>query len=167
LPISLDLDRELRLWLEAYQEACGPLRDDWFLTPARHRGLDGPTREVSKLKPNQQMIYHTALRIVHQGLARIGMDEKGAGTHTLRRSTGRAVFDAAVEDGDARAIHIARELLGHKNVAMTEVYIGTNVEKQRLNDTMRGQAFLSRRSGTTDSNVVSLADARRRKGSGT
>ncbi len=166
LPISLDLDRELRLWLEAYAAACGPLRPDWFLTPARHRGLGTGGTTMDKIKPNQQMLYTTALRIVHIALARIGQDEKGAGTHTLRRSSGRVVYETARADGDPTAIHVAREFLGHRNVGQTEVYVGTSNDKHRLEQAMRGKAFLSRKSGTSDNNVISLSEMRRRKNGG-
>ena len=165
LPITQELSVELMKWLTEYCRATGVApHPDWYLVPARHRGIDGfRGPEKSVLKPTEQMGYHTALRIVHRALERLGMDHPGAGTHTLRRSAGRAVFDAGVEEGDARAIHVARELLGHAHVTQTEVYLGTSVERQALEDRMRGKSFLTRKVEPTD-NVVSLAAHRRARG---
>lgn len=163
LPITQELSVELMKWLTEYCRATGAApHPDWYLVPARHRGIDGfRGPEKSVLKPTEQMGYHTALRIVHRALDRIGMDHEGAGTHTLRRSAGRAVFDTGVEEGDARAIHVARELLGHAHVTQTEVYIGTNVEKAALEARMRGKSFLTpKRPASAD--VVSLDEMRRK-----
>lgn len=168
LPITADLDRELRRWLSAYQEECGVLHPDWFLVPARHRygwfiTPDGRRDDGAiVLRPANQMCYQSALRVVHAQLERIGKDQPGAGLHTLRRSSGRAVFEAGVRDGDARAIHVAREFLGHQNVAMTESYIGTNHERKALDDRMRGREFLATKRDDV-ATVTSLAEARRRR----
>lgn len=164
-PITLELDRELRTWLTYYQNECGPLDPGWYLTPARWRlgraapvgGFEG---SVTVLRPTEPV--GRPIRVVHQALERIGLDSEGAGFHTLRRSSGRAVFEAAVADGDARAIHVAREFLDHSNAAMTELYIGTNHEKQRLEETLKGRAFLTRKAPDT-TKVISLDEMRRRK----
>ena len=165
-PITLDLDIELRRWFKHYQDECGPLQPDWYLAPARWRlGRVGPTGSfdgsISVLRPTEPV--GRPLRAVHQALEAIGLDEKGAGFHTLRRSSGRAVFEAAVADGDPRAIHLAREHLDHSSVMLTESYIGTTHEKQKLNETLKGRAFLTKQSADTASVVVSLAEARRRR----
>ncbi len=168
LPITADLDRELRRWLGAYQAECGNLHPDWYLVPARVRygwyiTPDGRRDDGHMvLRPTDQMCYQSALRVVHQGLQRIGCDEPGAGLHTLRRSSGRAVFEAGVSDGDARAIHVAKEFLGHTNVSMTETYLGTSHERQALQGRLQGREFLTRKTEGVAA-VVSLAEARRRK----
>lgn len=164
-PITLELDRELRAWLTYYAKECGPLQPHWYLTPARWRlgraaplgGFDGT---LTVLRPECPV--GRPIRVVHQALERIGLDSEGAGFHTLRRSSARAVFDQAVADGDARAIHIAREFLDHSSVVLTEGYIGTNAEKQRLEETLRGKAFLTKRVSESTS-VVNLADHRRKR----
>lgn len=167
LPITLDLDVELRRWLAYYQDQCGPLQADWFLCPARYRFgwfVDPATGErdddTSVIRPTVSV--GRPVRIVHAGLARLGLDAKGEGFHTLRRSSGRAVFEAALEDGDPRAIHVAQAFLQHENAAMTQHYIGTSHERQRLDETMRGQAFLTRRNAGSGA-VVSLDAARRKR----
>jgi integrase len=169
MPMPSELEAELRSWREVYAQECGPLHPDWFLLPARARygWYTDPTtgrRDDNKsvLRPTVEMCYQTTLRIVHKTLARLGLDGPGEGLHTLRRSSARAVFDAVADDGDARAIHIAREFLGHTNVAMTEHYIGTSHERKQLDDRMKGKAFLAA-SRPESSNVVDLAALRRRK----
>ena len=34
MPLSSELDMEMRRWLRAYQDECGPLDKNWFLVPA-------------------------------------------------------------------------------------------------------------------------------------
>lgn len=155
LPITADLDRELRRWFVAYAELCGPLEQDWYLVPARPRG--GWHDEVIPTKPAGRIV-----RIAHAALAGIGVDEKGEGMHTFRRSAGRAVFETAIADGDPRAIYLTQAFLDHADPAQTMVYVGTNLEQQKLNDMLRGKDFLTTTvDNGAESNVIQVQFGRR------
>lgn len=182
MPITMDLDRELRRWLIFYATECGPLLDpkakhryglqeDWFLVPARYRfGLvrdelgrimQHPDGGGFSLKPTAQLTKGS--RIVHAVLEPMGLDRKGEGFHTFRRSSARVVYEQALKAGDPRAIHIAQAYLDHTDASVTQKYIGTNFEKQKLEEIMRGKSFLSPPPAEAE-NVISLADRRKNKG---
>lgn len=158
LPITADLDQELRTWFAWYQQECGPLQDDWYLIPARPRGGRGPCKVVPD-KPAAR-----ARRIAHNALQGAGVDATGEGFHTFRRSAARAVFESALEAGDPRAIHITQAFLDHADAAMTARYIGTSHERQKLDDLLRGKKFINKTPEET-ANVVVVDFTRRRNGS--
>lgn len=156
LPITADLHRELVRWFAWYQDCCGPLNGEWFLVPARPRG--GGDGEVVPSRAAGRII-----RIAHRALAGVEMDGKGEGMHTFRRSAGRAVFETAIAAGDPRAIYLTQAFLDHANPAQTMVYVGTNLEQQKLNDMLKGKDFLSTpcEDGNT-SNVINVDFGRRK-----
>lgn len=146
-PVTADLDGELRKWIEFYRFECEGLEPGWFLLPARYdwgwvRDQDGAISERgSSLRPERPIAY--PFRIIHKALAEAGYDGLGEGFHTLRRSAGRAVYEQAVAAGDPRAIHIAQAFYGHAEARMTQHYIGTDEEKRKLDELLRGKKFLS------------------------
>lgn len=167
LPISDDLDVEIRRWLTIYQESCGPLQGEWYLIPSRRRcgyvKTENGRENLGFFRhyPGQP-IAHPA-PVVKVILGRMGLDAKGEGMHTLRRSGARVLFDTLTERGEGRAIHIVREFLGHRNIAMTEHYIGTTVEKRKLEEAIRGHSIL----GFEDqAGVIDLGAAREKRESG-
>jgi integrase len=167
LPITADLDRELRRWLTWYTDQEGPLQPDWYLIPSRPRGgghlaLEPgehgpviPTKPASNIK-----------RIAHRVLEGIGLDAKGEGFHTFRRSVARAVFEAGMEAGDPRAIYIVKELCDHENVETTQRYVGTSFEKEKLDEMLRGKSFLAPKvvdTAAEQADVVSMEQWRQRR----
>lgn len=174
-PVSTELDSELRRWLLHYRTECAHLveplsrqryglREDWFLVPARKvewAGCGAPTTHRSRLYPDRPLKRPSDL--VHRVLGEIGMDGKREGFHTFRRSAGRAVFEAAIDAGDPRAIHIAQSFLDHEQASTTQLYIGTSHEAQKLDEMLRGKRFLTRHAkpAPTDNVVIDLASRRR------
>lgn len=146
-PMTADLHEELRIWLEFYRYECDGLEPEWFLVPRRYdwgwvRDKDGEVNERgSSLRPDHPIGY--PFRIIHDALSAAGFDGKGEGFHTLRRSAGRAVYEQAVAAGDPRAIHIAQAFYGHADARMTQHYIGTDEERRKLDELLRGKPFLS------------------------
>lgn len=156
LPMSIELEREMRRWLEAYEQEVGePVQSDWFLVPARGplpmsfdhelRKLQ-PTGEPAKLRPTKRL--GKPYDCVKRPLARIGHNEKGNGAHTLRRSGARALFDRLRNDGYDGALRRTAAMLGHKQVSMTERYLGLQLEKQQRNELLAGQVMFPAMVGT-------------------
>lgn len=150
LPITQDLDVELRRWLRIYsgyiaeQQEMFPDRvhhlgpDSYLLPPYWAEGYTG-ARWVSPDRP----IKH-AERIVQAALLRIGYTEiKGEGIHLLRRSTARHLFETASAEGHDSALRITAALLGHKSVTTTEGYIGVSLDRQKRDALLKGRSFLN------------------------
>lgn len=165
LPVSADLDVELRRWLVTYQKDLGRRLDsDDFLFPARrggryqwHRKSDGTqerTRTPPSWAPDRPMTH--AARVVQEALAAVGLPTRGEGSHTLRRGVARAMFDdLTTEVGYDAALRTVSALLHHKSAATTEHYLGLSSERQRRDEALRGKPFLSRMVDR-DANVLPL-----------
>lgn len=143
------LDRELRRWFVHYQEAMGqPLQGDWFLLPFlmrdTKRGAAGhfESTGVSGYDPHKWM--GVSGRFVRAILEQVGIplrDEGGKptqeGTHTLRRSGARALYDVLVTDGRADALRIVQTALHHVSILQTQHYIGLNPDRETRDAIMR------------------------------
>lgn len=182
LPITADLDKELRAWFTYYAQECVHmlrpgattrygLDVDWYVTPARWRGglardergriITHDADHGSQLRPTVKDT-HPA-RIAKKALENIGKYETYEGFHTFRRSVGRAVYDQAANAGDARAIYIAQNILDHDDARTTWGYIGSSHEQETLHELLKGKSFLD--VPTDSGNVASLDQWRKRRGS--
>jgi integrase len=170
MPLTADLERELRLWFEEYADLLGrPLEDDDYLFPARSGNqikthyLDPATgKRVYERTP---IVYHPdrpverTEKIVKAALAKLGLPTRYEGTHTLRRAVARAYFDMLAEEaGYDAALRTVSALLHHKTMSTTERYLGLSSETRRRDETMKGRAFLS--AMVPRDNVVPLRPAR-------
>ena len=144
MPISEELDRELRRYLTWYTQTHGVPDPEWFLVPAKDAPPvhleNGQLRVMSKkarLRPTKQMgqPYLMVRRVVES----LGYSGHRVGGHTLRRSGARAYFDHLGEEGYDRAIQRVRAMLHHSTAAMTELYLGLDVEKHQRDERLRGQ----------------------------
>lgn len=165
LPITADLDHELRRWFIAYAENLGrPLHGADLLLPTNVGGVwthyDHETKQMVrgpiKYDP-EHPVQHTEM-IVQRALKAVGLPTYYEGTHTLRRAVALAYYTAAsAEKGDVAALRETSALLHHKNVATTERYLGLTAEKARRDRRLRGQPFLTAMVDQT--NVVPLRRA--------
>lgn len=169
MPLTADLERELRLWLVEYAELLGrPLRADDYLFPAR----TGNTISTHYLdETSGQRIYvrtpfvwhpdrpvQRTEKIVKHALAAVGLPTRYEGTHTIRRAVARAYFDSlSTELGYDAGLRTVSALLHHSNMATTERYLGLSSERKRRDETMRGKAFLT--AMVSQENVVPLRRA--------
>ncbi|MET9729355.1 site-specific integrase [Streptomyces sp. NPDC006458] len=160
LPMSADLEAELRVWLSAYTEAVGQLEKEYRLFPAYRRGrfVDGAGSRVRHFNPTARI---SNPRMVLQPVAdAAGLElEPGDGWHTLRRSFGRIIYEDARRHGHDDALRITQAALNHSKVETTERYLGLDIERQRYADMMRGKPFLTLGEGTAG-NIISLRDRR-------
>ena len=150
MPISEELDREMRRWLTHYTTLVGPLQPHYFLIPARaaspvldpttgrigyHRSIYQPEKNVRTssriLKPILEGIDFPV--VDHNGKA------AGEGAHTIRRSGARALFDQLVEGGYDHALRIVQSMLHHSSMAMTEKYIGITADRRSRDEILRGR----------------------------
>lgn len=152
IPISSELDRELRQWLTYYTEQVGPLKPHYYLVPSRDtkgiQGDDGVYHSVmqARLCPERRMA--TLGRTTKEALAGIGfpvVDGQGSplyeGSHTIRRSGARALYDALVDQGYDRSLRIVQSMLGHASLEQTERYIGVTADRRSRDDIIRGHAM--------------------------
>jgi integrase len=172
MPISAELDAELRSWLAFYSLNAGrPLRPDDYLVPAKTpplftKGLT-PTQNAEAAKRNAQLNptrpVGQAERTVQRVLANAGYDlrqsngkSESEGMHTLRRSGARALFDQLVETGYDGAMRTVQSMLHHASVTTTEIYLGIHLDKKRRDDILRGKPMFP----VARENVVSLEGMR-------
>lgn len=169
MPLTADLERELRAWMIEYQQLLGrPLRDEDYLFPARSGNLiarnyvDETTgRRVLERTPyvwhSDRPVQRTE-KIVKGALEALGLPTRYEGTHTLRRAVARAYFDSmSTELGYDAALRTVSALLHHSNMATTERYLGLSSERKRRDLTMKGKPFLT--AMVSQDNVVQLRRA--------
>lgn len=141
LPVTLDLDDELRrylLWLTATTGST--LRDvDRFLFPGFQRG--GFHHEHD---PHRHVSYDWAAKRLGELYAACGVHvEAREMWHTIRRSVARIYFDAM--RGEMSHDHALRQtaaLLGHKHATQTETYLGLDAERVARDESLRGKRLL-------------------------
>lgn len=146
LGIPTELDTELRRWLTEYSVHCGSLDGTWNLVPARKLlvapgvcGQIAPVRYEPLRRPTHtETIVKPALEAI--GFAVPGqVDLRGEGSHTLRRSAARALFDRLVEQGYDHALSVVKAQMHHKSQSMTEAYIGVTADRFKRDAILRGQ----------------------------
>jgi len=140
MPISSELDVELRRWLTWLAETHAP-NDEHFLICARRKDSKRENNRwgVSYLVNPERPLHKPSL-VVQRILKRAGFEvEKGQGEHTLRRSGARAYFDSLVDQGYDGALRRVQAMLGHRHSLMTEHYLGLNIDRELRNKALAGQ----------------------------
>ena len=171
MPISEELDAELRRWLTFYaNDVNKALEPEMYLVPRVRRPTlandgRGPgggyqmVRARGNLQPHKRA--SRPHRYVQRTLVAFGMPIRGEdgkslneGVHTLRRSGARALFDELVERGGYDGVlRLVAAMLHHKSTIMTERYLGLDVDVKKRNDTLRGSRMFAK---PDTSNVVSI-----------
>lgn len=162
MPISAELDTELRRYLTWYASVAGrPLHDDDYLVPARAKQLFG--------HPNPKVVvpdrpHDRPFRCVQATLRNAGYDVRdpdtgksnGEGLHTLRRSSARAIFDQLVDGGYDGALRTVQAMLHHSTANMTEKYLSITLDIKKRDEMFKGKTMFAQPA----SNVVALAERR-------
>jgi integrase len=164
LPISSELDAELRRWLKVYAEECGTLQPHWFLVPgkSRPRVKGGVMLENSSvLIPTKRL--KSPYRIAQAALSAVGFplrDSDGKsrreGMHTIRRSVARALYEQLRDEGDPNPVETVRATLNHSTEKMTRVYIGLESDRVHRDARLRGKPMFP---GLAADNVTKLGVA--------
>lgn len=164
LPVCLELHEEAERWLRHYrQDTSRPaLPDQWYLVPSKmpNRTRQNPVThrievvldELAPLRPEQPMTH--PYRAVQRALAGLGYDTEREGEHTLRRSGARALFDTLREQGYDGALMRVASFLGHKDVRVTQRYIGLGLEQAQRNEAFSGRRMFPAPAG--DAEVIPL-----------
>lgn len=146
--ITADLRRELLRWFDHYATSAGitlaELPNDWRLIPkikSSAANAHHPQGPRIRTYLSYEFLDHPE-RIVQRALERMGHATKNEGFHTLRRSSGRAVYEHAKSLGNADPLRMAQVLFDHKSRRNTEDYLGITPEKEELAGMMRGKSFL-------------------------
>lgn len=148
MPISAELDIELRRWLTHYRHVMGNLDPNWKLIPPVARGFRdsdcyNPEGKISKPED-----------IIKRCLDAYGWEDTyWEGMHCLRRSGARAWFDTLVEMGTDGALRLVQTQLHHRSVTMTERYLGLSGDRINRDKRLKGQAMFP---ASTQENVVPL-----------
>lgn len=144
LPMCEELRIELSAYLDWYRSMHGVLQPNWFLLASKKPNhctwVDGKVVTISDtppLRPDKKMSH--PYRPAKRALAALGLDDKGEGEHTLRRSGARAWFDALRGEGHSGALMRVSSMLGHSDTRITEHYIGVNSERTQRNQLLAGQ----------------------------
>jgi integrase len=164
-PISKGLDRDLRRWLLAYQDECGPLQDHWYLIPGKtpgrfakgHSGFPAVYDNGSSVLMPEKRFARPSLCAKYV-LKSIGFPTTGEGMHTFRRSAARARFDALRDAGYDGAMEEVQGMLNHKYASMTERYIGVTLSRIRRDENIAGEEMFPQIAPQQD--VIRLADHR-------
>ena len=150
LPVSAELDTEMRKWLTHYTEQVGELKPHYYLIPRiKPVPIQGGerarfTHTLTLLRPEER--FARGGKVVQAALRNAGFpvtDSDGEslreGSHTLRRSGARALFDQLVADGYDGALRVVQAMLHHSSVEQTERYIGITADRRTRDDLLRGK----------------------------
>jgi integrase len=110
VPIGPELRRALERYL-AKQAQRSELSSNTPLFPSSHRYLNGNTVAIGR---------SSAEKIIKRALRKISPDPQGLSTHSLRKSWAVRLYEASGHD-----LLIVRDGLGHRSVAVTQVYLPT------------------------------------------
>ena len=152
MPVTADLDREMRVWLTAYTERVGRLEPDMHLFPAREAPkfdweVDEATGERVRFHREMRLRPHARIGhpagIVKAAGERLGLVMWGQGVHLLRRSMARLYFQMRRDEGYDGALRETSALLHHTRSSTTELYLGLDPERERRDASLRGRPFLT------------------------
>jgi integrase len=153
MPISLEMDRELRKWLTFYGERMGQKPEaDWLLFPYKGSSglLQGENGRFTKRPEIDDILYPYKPMFRIEEIAKHSLKALGwemydvdgrpmqLGMHVLRRSAARAAFDELTARGYDGALKMVQTWLHHKNASMTEHYLGLTLDKERRNKDYKG-----------------------------
>lgn len=163
MPITSEMDQELRMWLMTYQDLCGYLDTSWYLYPAftppgSRPGVRGSVAGTGVPRPDKMVgSTHSLANITLDAMNWKLPGETGEGMHTLRRAGARARFDVLKDIGYDGALRQVQSLLHHKNAAVTEQYIGIDLDKFLRDEQLIGKPMYPQ---LRDPQVVNLSEHR-------
>ena len=154
MPISPELDAELRTWLTHYARLHGRLDDEWYLIPQySHANKYMPSDHEWDFVPGKGLAPGMISRQVKFIIGTMGYDSEGTGMHTLRRSAAAALFMEKKRLGYDGALRQVSSWLHHKNQRTSEIYLGMDIDRnQRDKEAKEAPLFPS----LQDENVVDI-----------
>jgi integrase/recombinase XerC len=135
LHLSRQLCLALEKWQRVYEERHGPIEPCWYIVPAlAHRAEGGTPRHMSPDWPMTPTSRQSDPgQRVKVWLAAVGeTDLVGRASHTMRRTAANLLHQSGV---DTRTV---QTFLGHRSVAMTELYLDIDAAQDKLRNTLQG-----------------------------
>lgn len=156
LPINPDLEEEIARWRLHLCQNLGVIAPDpdWYvacvMNRAGDRGEDGRF-----ILTSSRRAYHPTRRLrvpllrVKGVLAKAGIEGKGVGMHTLRRSGAQAMLDYLMDSGVGadRAFDTVRDMLGHASVKQTMTYLDWQANRKKRDELVSGMRLLGNNKG--------------------
>jgi integrase len=107
-PVKFELTDQTRQAVDVYLKTAGKKSGDFLFTGRRGDGQCITTRQYA--------------RLVSEWIAKVGLDSKLFGTHSLRRTKATLIYRRT---GNLRAVQL---LLGHTKIESTVRYLGIEVD---------------------------------------
>lgn len=151
MPISPELDAELRTYLTWYTNNHGPLQQDWYLVPVF---THSDTFQKHVLQPDRKMT--TTDTAIKKAVHALGYPTDRVGMHTMRRSAARAIFQEKTALGYDGALRAVSSWLHHSNQSTSEIYLGLDIDKSSRNAEAKAAALYP---SLTGGNVIQMRSA--------
>lgn len=180
--IGPDLWGEWEPWLKWYAKDQGFItyqamikaHPDWYLLPRKlsTAGQDPVTKQFTSARHTKIVPDAKAYRlefVMKRCLTAMGIEtpngatrtHMGEGMHCVRRSGARALLDYLEgEVGADRALLMVSAKLDHDDPKVTLIYIGIDIERDRLNDRLRTHSMYGPRHGGQGANILNLSARR-------
>lgn len=165
LPVCTELAGEMVRWLNWYRADQGPVHQTWYLIPAKNptatfydpaTGRIGVSDAPAPLRPDKPI--HRPYMAVQRALERLGLDTYWQGEHTLRRSGARALADQLRTVGHDAALMRVASMLGHKDIRVTQTYIGWDTEREQRDIALAGKPMFDRADSPTPATITPLRE---------
>lgn len=159
LPMCAELEVELRRWRFEYGSLVGQVpRPEWYVFPAYSKPLfSGRGGNGLYLVKAPELMPTTGLSGITTQIKAVlevaGYDDDQEGGHTLRRSGATALYHELSSQGHDRAMRTVQAMLGHKNLATTEIYLSLNLDRKARNDLLAGRRMFAE---ATTAEVVAM-----------
>lgn len=136
MPVSVELDAELRSWLTLYSSQR-KLHSDHFLFPKQKNVLAKGGGRQSWLIPDEPV--RRIYKVVQAALSAMELHQPQEGGHTLRRSGGAALYMRLRDEGVADPLEQVAMMLHHSSLRTTAHYIGLENRKIIRNNLVAGR----------------------------
>lgn len=139
MPVTQDLDRELRRWLHTYSDGCPDVGRTSYLVPSVYRS-------AAEISYRHDRRYTEPWKAVQRALDRLGWEVTAKeGVHTVRRSVARLLFDDVEQSATFdSALLVTQSFLHHSRPETTLTYIGRDRQTLARDRMLRGKPFLTR-----------------------
>jgi len=163
-PILIEELNIFTTWYENYlvSNYGHGIQANMYLMPGTVKGAGGPAGLVRDRKTGKIRQWRTTLEpfkpngrlnsYVNAALEDLDLREEGTGSHTLRRSGALDMYQSLLKEGVDLALDYVREMLGHADIATTEIYLGVT----------RGQA--ARNKLITQQNLIAVPEENTEQG---